>query len=895
MRKLIGFVITAGHMDIEWYQPLRSYRFWTAECFKDLFTAARRDDFGVYVLDGQVFPLLEHLEIAPEDGDGIKRMIKAKKLAIGPFYTQFDEWLSSPENIIRNGLYGRSESLKYGGCMRAGYLPDNFGHPRQLPQILRGFGIDSLLFMRGMPEVEGGHPDEFFYEGIDGSKVFACHFRESYNNAFDIYNKPLEPMQPRDMPYYDGYISFEYHRGLANHDDPQRIAENMIKNVRRIHERYPSGIIPLIAGADHLPPQINIGETIATANQAQDEIGFIMGDAEEYVRLARGKADTETVYDMELIGSRYQHILMGALSTRSYLKRRNFACEALLERYAEPLCSIAKNAGYPLNGRLLDEAWRNMLINSAHDSIHGSSTDEVHTEMETRYAAVRQIAVGLAHDALAHIGSRQRFADTGRKIIAYAPVVTDFAQPVELWLCTDGKEHAVTQNGEELPVQILDRQEIVLNGADKPRNDPFPSDRFRKVLFMGDFSGGRLQPFCIAPGTSAQQAPLPAGDLFIENEFLRVDVAGALINLTDKQTGKVYDGLNLLEEEADAGDAWDFSPPWTQGEKVLSAGFAFKSKLAENGSVRSTLAVTGIMNVPARLNGDVRSSERAELDVTFHISIYRGIKRVDVKLSINNTAKDHRVSLKLPMGVRTNEILSQSHFAVIKRPIKREPPTETWIQPQTQILPFREWLAAVDGTVGLAVAVKGLCDYEAITNPQTLRPDVRLTLVRGVQLMGRINMPLRKNPASEAIDTPGAQCLGIQEIEWSYLPYAVSKNDISPFLPTAQSFLYPPAAHAVRIPEEKLSGDIDFSGTDIRWSGCNIQFSAFKPAHNAEGYVLRLYENQGRSTDCEIHLGLFKKAWLAGMDEKIICELPVDIGCANVNLEPYKVVTLVLK
>ena len=55
MEKITGFIITAGHLDIEWYQPLNSYRFWTVETLEDLKQAAKRSDFKTYVLDGQVF------------------------------------------------------------------------------------------------------------------------------------------------------------------------------------------------------------------------------------------------------------------------------------------------------------------------------------------------------------------------------------------------------------------------------------------------------------------------------------------------------------------------------------------------------------------------------------------------------------------------------------------------------------------------------------------------------------------------------------------------------------------------------------------------------------------------------------------------------------------------
>ncbi|NCC45368.1 MAG: hypothetical protein EOM18_17680, partial [Clostridia bacterium] len=271
MKKITGFIVTAGHLDIEWYQPLRSYRFWTVEALEELKRIHEtRDDFVTYCLDGQYYPLKEYLDVVPEDEKIIKDMIKEGLLTIGPFFTQFDEWLPSAESMIRNCLYGDRLCKKFGGYMRAGYLPDNFGHPLQMPQILQGFGIDSLLFMRGMPEIEGGHHDEFIYEGIDGSKIFASHFRESYGGALDIFSKRTLPPQPREVPYYADYLSYEQHKELAEHDDPQRIAKSLIENVHSIKDRYPTGIIPLIAGYDHLPPQAGIGESVKAANEMQD-------------------------------------------------------------------------------------------------------------------------------------------------------------------------------------------------------------------------------------------------------------------------------------------------------------------------------------------------------------------------------------------------------------------------------------------------------------------------------------------------------------------------------------------------------------------------------------------------------------------------------------------------
>ena len=156
-------------------------------------------------------------------------------------------------------------------------------------------------------------------------------------------------------------------------------------------------------------------------------------------------------------------------------------------------------------------------------------------------------------------------------------------------------------------------------------------------------------------------------------------------------------------------------------------------------------------------------------------------------------------------------------------------------------------------------------------------------------------MMQRMGAASGAFETPGAQCPGVQEIEWSYLPYAVSADDDAPFLRLAHGFLYPPAAHAVRRMACDMTGDMDFVGAGIRWNGNNIVFSTLKPAHDGEGYILRLYENQGIQTATDINIGCFKNAWLARMDETPLDEIALTNGAVHAVFGPYKTMTLLLK
>ena len=901
MKKKIGFVISAGHLDIEWYQPLRSFRFWTVQSLEDLKTAAARDDFGCYVLDGQVYPLEEYLDVVPEDIDEMKQLIADKKLVIGPFYTQFDEWLPSAENMIRNCLYGKKYADSYGGYMRAGYLPDNFGHPMQLPQILNGFGLDSLMFMRGMPELPDGYPDEFLYEGIDGSKVLVSHFRETYTGAFNIFNKKIDPLQKRDVPYYEGYLSFEHHREMAVHDDPKRIAEDLIGNARRIQERYPSGIIPLISGYDHLPPQINIGDSVTMANKLQDEFDFVMGSAEDYVKAVYENLSDPLIYKEELIGSMYQYVLLGALSTRSYLKRQNFACEVMLERYAEPLIALSEMHGYKNKQRLMEESWKLMMINSAHDSIHGSSTDEVHLEMESRYAAVRQNTAGVINEALTHMENHVNHwwkSNGGRGVMYYTPVTSDFAQPMEIWLpIGDNNVKMIDSDGNYLPTQILPREKPEVNGKGELRNWYFPHQSYRKVLFMANATEGKINSVAaqiVDEEVKNDDNEFTYTNKSIENEFLRIETNNGLINITDKDTGNTFYNLNLLVDEADAGDAWDSSPTWYPNGQVLSSSQPISSRIIKNGEVSTVLTVSGYMQIPYNLmNGEVRSYSLQHVFVTFEITLYKGIKRVDVKLIFDNTVKDHRLRLSIPTGIKTDNIISQGQLAILQRPIERTKEDKKWLQPPTHLLPFREWAAVNDGKKGLAIAFKGVYDYEAEVSHYTGEVNLSFTLLRAIEIMGRMNTMQRKGGASDAVHTPGAQCIGTHEIEWSYIPYTPSETDIAPFLPLAQSFLYPPITHAVRnyIDTNTSANSIaPFYSCD---SG-NIIFSAFKKKLCGDGYILRMYENQGIAGDIEIKItdSFNGEVWLADMKEDAIEKITLTDNVIKLKLSGYKAVTL---
>ena len=135
------------HWDREWYQTFQQFRTRLVRTVDKLLDILDRDkQFSHFMLDGQTIVLDDYLEVQPEQEEHLKQYTRSGCILVGPWYVQPDEFLVSGESLIRNLQFGLQRAREFGNPMRVGYLPDSFGHIAQMPQILRGVGIDSAVF-----------------------------------------------------------------------------------------------------------------------------------------------------------------------------------------------------------------------------------------------------------------------------------------------------------------------------------------------------------------------------------------------------------------------------------------------------------------------------------------------------------------------------------------------------------------------------------------------------------------------------------------------------------------------------------------------------------------------------------------------------------------------------
>ena len=173
-------VVAHSHWDREWYATQEQFRFGLVELLDEVIDALEADDgLPAFLLDGQTILLEDYLEVRPERRERLRRLVANGSLAIGPWYVQPDVLLVSGESLVRNLLRGARVGEELGGVSPHGWLPDAFGHPAQLPQLLRGFSIGTFFFMRGLEAPVEDLGFEFWWRAPDGSRVLAHFISES--------------------------------------------------------------------------------------------------------------------------------------------------------------------------------------------------------------------------------------------------------------------------------------------------------------------------------------------------------------------------------------------------------------------------------------------------------------------------------------------------------------------------------------------------------------------------------------------------------------------------------------------------------------------------------------------------------------------------------------------
>ncbi len=793
-------IVPHSHWDREWYESYQAFRLNLVDMIDVLLPLLESDaGYPYFMLDGQMAVVDDYLEVRPEAEPRFRALAAAGRLSMGPWYILMDEFLSSGETIIRNLQMGIERSAAFGGAMDVGYLPDMFGHIAQMPQILREAGFAHTVVWRGVPSAVT--KNAFWWEAPDGSRVRAEYMPVGYGN------------------------------GAALPDDAKALVRRTEDLVQEVATFLFNDLL-CMNGGDHLFPQSRLGAVVAEANELQDDLVFELTSLPTY--LAAAPTEGLEQWQGELRSGFRSNMLMGVTSNRVDVKRLGALAERALERRAEPLAALFQSpAQWPQE--LLALAWKEMVRNSAHDSICACSVDDVVDAVLHRYAEARTIASGLADRAVTSFarslaepgnyvlntvqrsraglvelvvgaelpasndvqvvseraglpGTMVLDANTVRTVLSMlqGPKIDNDAwvHDVSVEEDDEGLDITVTIGAEERPnVPISEaKQDIYARLGARPDavirvNLNQPPIR-RIVARAAEVPGYGWQAFAPARLAHPVVASGPGAPVTLTNGLVTVAVDAG--RGTFSVNGK--EGYGRLVDGGDLGDSYNYSPP--RQDTLVDEPVDVAVRVVEPGPVRATVEITATYVWPDHVDGSSQrrvGEHRVAVETRLELRADEAVVRVTT--SFVNPSKDHRLRVHLPLPAPARTSQAESAFAVVERGLTAEGRADEFGLPTA---PARRFVAAG----GLTVVHDGVCEYELVDITSTPDGDtagtIALTVLRATGMLSRLGMSYRPFPAGPLTPVEGLQMTG-RHVSLTYAlalghddPYALADDVLLP-------------------------------------------------------------------------------------------------------------------
>ncbi len=785
----------------------------------------------------------------------IKKYVKEGRLELGGgMWDEGDENLSSGEALSRTFLLGQRYFLsRFGKIAKVGWLPDDFGHVSQFPQILKLSGCNYFYFMRCRPYL-----GTFWWVGPDSSRVL-CYSNYTYNGQIT-----------KDLREEIKKIAPDKHRilkvtGVGDHGGgPTR---DMINKVHQL---------------DKTPGYPAVKFTTA----------------EDFFKKASSEMEGRPTHRGEM-----EFIFEGCYTTVSDIKAGNRNCENALYS-SEFLNTFNWLTGGVYPADELRNSWKTVAFNEFHDILCGSAIHEANKEAIALYDVALRKANNLRDFAFHKLSDEIHFKTTmGQPVVAFnlhpyqhktlveAEVYSHdkpFTAKLAGWGNYYGSKYVTPIDRGQGPVPTV----LVRDGSGKTypaqiiRGKTFPPGYMSKVQFVvGDLPPGGYKTFYIdmtKPGK--YNKPIPFVDNTFETDFFKVKFdmkTGNIVSLFDKRTNKEYvkEGGQLNRLRIYLEDKKGKMKAWTINKIVKEEDVSdVKSvKVIEDGPVRACVET-------------VKTWGKSRFII--RTCLYRSYPRIDYNLEAHwlETGSDSTDSPMLralfPLALKNVRFYCQVPFDVVERPVdgkingKPAPPNEKshsniyGVSPEEndgQEVPAQKWADATDGKVGIALLNKTKYGYSYHNG------DLRLTLMRAAgepdiyPNIGKFNISYALYPHAG---------------DWKNGVWAEGDDYNVPVYAAEPPSMAFGKEHATR-PEE---------GSFISVKPDNIVLSGIKQSEEGNELVIRLVEVNGKVTTLYLSLPVAVKSArrlnLIELPLTHVAQPEIKGNTLKVTVKPHEIVTL---
>jgi alpha-mannosidase len=348
--KLTVYATGHAHIDLAWLWPIRETKRKAGRTISNVLYLLKKYPSFVFGIS-QPQLLVWTQEYYPKLFQEMKYYVEKGRIELqGGMWVEADTNLSGGESLIRQFYYGMEYYNKeFNQQVNNLWLPDVFGYQGNLPQLIKGSGLDFFMTTKLSWSLVNRFPHHtFIWRGIDGSEVI-CHIPPE-----GTYNSSIKPqtinymenhyIEKNDIPYALNLY------GIG--DGGGGPGEEHLERVKRIHDLDPL-------------PKVKL-------RQAK----------ELFLELAKFRNEMK-VYEGELYLENHQ----GTLTSHTKVKKYNRFIENKLKT-VEMLLVLSEK--YVKHVSVLDELWKEFLLYQFHDILPGSSISRVYEECLVGYEKINQ-------------------------------------------------------------------------------------------------------------------------------------------------------------------------------------------------------------------------------------------------------------------------------------------------------------------------------------------------------------------------------------------------------------------------------------------------------------------------------------------------------------------------
>ena len=515
------------HWDMEWYRDKEDFDIRLVDVVDGVINELENNNLPFFYFDGQVIALLNYLKIKPENEKVILKLIKEKKLAIGPFYVSADTYLTSFISMLKNIETGKKYSKIFGENDFIGYICDVFGISNSIFEALKLSNINKAVIWRG----------------VNPKKIKnCCNFIKNNINTLWLV-----------QGYFNDFLNTE-------NIDSKKLNQYLDK----ISKYSPDPLIMPI-GADHLGVIKNAKDKIKIINKELKNYEIILSSPFEYFKKSKFINMTK---EKEFLDNSDTYILGGVYSSRIYQKVKNSILQNRISRITEPLNFYLKEK-YDSN---INIAYETLIKNHAHDGICGCSLDSVARAVDFRFEKCENILNSVERNILQNFKNKNSKSAVSKDSLGLFNLSNlDNIKTIEI------KLPYILKNG-----QVLDYEER-FNDKDLANIYKIPvTEEITKIYRqLVEVSNNKKHSFSDVKIIKPRKKVFVSNDL-IENEYIKLKIKNKKIFVQNKKNNEQVE--LFLTDIKDSGDSYNFAPIGEYEKFEL-----IKSNILYSGEIRSSL------------------------------------------------------------------------------------------------------------------------------------------------------------------------------------------------------------------------------------------------------------------------------------------------------------------